>query len=42
MRKIIESTLVPLDGVIEDPQLRASDYFDHHAREGRWRRDYGC
>jgi len=32
MRKIIESTLVSLDGVIGDPQAWASDYFDEEAR----------
>jgi dihydrofolate reductase len=31
MRKIIESTLVSLDGVIEDPHLWATDYFDDEA-----------
>lgn len=32
MRKIIESTLVSLDGVIGDPQAWAMDYFDEEAR----------
>jgi dihydrofolate reductase len=31
MRKIIESTLVSLDGVIEDPHLWAMKYFDSEA-----------
>jgi hypothetical protein len=31
MRKIIESTLVSLDGVIGDPHLWATDYFDTEA-----------
>lgn len=31
MRKIIESTLVSLDGVIGDPHLWATDYFDSEA-----------
>ena len=31
MRKIIESTLVSLDGVIGDPHLWATDYFDNEA-----------
>ena len=31
MRKIIESTLVSLDGVIEDPHLWATEYFDSEA-----------
>jgi dihydrofolate reductase len=31
MRKIIESTLVSLDGVIEDPHLWGKDYFDSEA-----------
>jgi dihydrofolate reductase len=31
MRKIIESTLVSLDGVIGDPHLWAMDYFDSEA-----------
>jgi dihydrofolate reductase len=33
MRKIIESTLVSLDGVIEDPHLWAMNYFDNEAQE---------
>ena len=33
MRKIIESTLVSLDGVIGDPQVWAEPYFDDEARE---------
>ena len=33
MRKLIESTLVSLDGVIGDPQLWANEYFDEAARE---------
>jgi dihydrofolate reductase len=33
MRKIIESTLVSLDGVIGDPQLWATDYFDNEAEK---------
>jgi hypothetical protein len=33
VRKIIESTLVSLDGVIGDPQVWANDYFD---KEGAW------
>src|SRR5215468_9403105 len=33
MRKIIESTLVSLDGVIENPHLWATDYFDREAEE---------
>src|SRR5919201_490724 len=32
MRKIIESTLVSLDGVIGDPHVWASEYFDDAAR----------
>jgi dihydrofolate reductase len=32
MRKIIESTLVSLDGVIGEPQLWAMDYFDDEAQ----------
>lgn len=32
MRKIIESTLVSLDGVIGDPQVWANDYFDKEAQ----------
>jgi dihydrofolate reductase len=31
MRKIIESTLVSLDGVIEDPHIWATEYFDGEA-----------
>jgi dihydrofolate reductase len=31
MRKVIESTLVSLDGVIGDPQLWANEYFDEEA-----------
>jgi dihydrofolate reductase len=33
MRRIIESTLVSLDGVIEDPHLWATDYFDDEAEK---------
>jgi hypothetical protein len=33
MRKIIESTLVSLDGVIGDPHLWATDYFDSEAEQ---------
>ncbi len=33
MRKVIESTLVSLDGGIGDPQLWAEPYFDDEARE---------
>jgi dihydrofolate reductase len=33
MRKIIESTLVSLDGVIENPHLWATRYFDSEAEE---------
>lgn len=33
MRKIVESTLVSLDGVIGDPQLWAMDYFDQEAKK---------
>lgn len=33
MRKIIESTLVSLDGVIGDPHLWATDYFDDEAEK---------
>src|SRR5262245_34507367 len=33
MRKIIESTLVSLDGVIGDPQLWAMNYFDNEAQK---------
>lgn len=32
MRKIIESTLVSLDGVIGDPHVWAGEYFDDEAR----------
>jgi dihydrofolate reductase len=32
MRKIIESTLVSLDGIIGDPQVWANDYFDKEAQ----------
>ncbi|SHN10166.1 dihydrofolate reductase family protein [Actinacidiphila paucisporea] len=32
MRKIIESTLVSLDGVAGDPHLWANDYFDEEAQ----------
>ena len=31
MRKIIESTLVSLDGVFENPHIWATEYFDHEA-----------
>jgi dihydrofolate reductase len=31
MRKLIESTLVSLDGVIGDPQVWANEYFDDEA-----------
>jgi dihydrofolate reductase len=31
MRKIIESTLVSLDGVFTDPHIWATEYFDHEA-----------
>jgi dihydrofolate reductase len=31
MRRVIESTLVSLDGVIGDPQLWANEYFDEEA-----------
>jgi dihydrofolate reductase len=31
MRKVIESTLVSLDGVIGDPQVWANEYFDEEA-----------
>jgi dihydrofolate reductase len=31
MRKVIESTLVSLDGVIGDPQVWANEYFDDEA-----------
>ena len=33
MRKITESTLVSLDGVIGDPLLWATDYFDNEAEK---------
>jgi dihydrofolate reductase len=33
MRKLIESTLVSLDGVIGDPHLWATDYFDSEAEK---------
>jgi dihydrofolate reductase len=33
MRKIIESTLVSLDGVIENPHLWATKYFDSEAEK---------
>src|SRR5262245_24777717 len=33
MRKIIESTLVSLDGVFGDPHTWATDYFDDEAQE---------
>src|SRR5262245_42754929 len=33
MRKIIESTLVSLDGVIEHPHLWATEYFDSEAEK---------
>src|SRR5215470_6452477 len=33
MRKIIESTLVSLDGLIGDPHLWAMNYFDNEAQE---------
>ena len=33
MRKIIESTLLSLDGVIGDPHLWAMNYFDNEAQE---------
>jgi dihydrofolate reductase len=33
MRKIIESTLVSLDGVIGDPHLWAMDHFDNEAQK---------
>jgi dihydrofolate reductase len=33
VRKIIESTLVSLDGVIGDPHLWAMDYFDNEAEK---------
>ena len=31
MRKIIESTLISLDGVFGDPHIWATEYFDHEA-----------
>jgi dihydrofolate reductase len=31
VRKIVESTLVSLDGVIQDPHLWAMEYFDSEA-----------
>jgi dihydrofolate reductase len=31
MRKVVESTLVSLDGVIGDPQVWANEYFDEEA-----------
>ena len=33
MRKIIESTLVSLDGVFGDPHTWATEYFDHEAEQ---------
>jgi hypothetical protein len=33
MRKIVESTLVSLDGVIGDPHFWATDYFDSEAEK---------
>jgi dihydrofolate reductase len=33
MRKIIESTLVSLDGVFEDPHIWATEYFDQEAEK---------
>jgi len=33
MRKIVESTLVSLDGVFGDPHVWATEYFDHEAEE---------
>jgi dihydrofolate reductase len=33
MRKIIESTLVSLDGVFESPHMWATEYFDHEAEK---------
>src|SRR5262247_3795411 len=33
MRKIIESTLVSLDGIFGDPHIWATEYFDHEAEE---------
>ena len=37
MRKIIESTLLSLDGVIGDPHVWASERFDDEARDAGWR-----
>ena len=34
MRKVIESTLVALDGVIEDPAKWAGDYLDADFQQG--------
>jgi hypothetical protein len=36
MRKVIESTLVSLDGVIGDPMVWANEYFDEEAVATRW------
>jgi dihydrofolate reductase len=33
MRKIIESTLISLDGVFGDPHVWATEYFDHEAEK---------
>jgi hypothetical protein len=33
MRKIIESTLISLDGVFSNPQIWATAYFDHEAEK---------
>src|SRR4029434_4180567 len=33
MRKIIESTLMSLDGVFGDPHIWATEYFDHEAEQ---------
>ena len=33
MRRIIESTLVSLDGVFESPHVWATEYFDHEAEK---------
>jgi dihydrofolate reductase len=33
MRKIIESTLMSLDGVFGDPHIWATEYFDHEAEK---------
>jgi hypothetical protein len=33
MRRLIESTLLALDGVIGEPRVWASDYFDAEAQE---------